>query len=102
MKLKKKTEKILKVTKEKKEITYKGIPIKLSSDLFSKHFAHQKGVAQNIQTNERKNIDNQKYATKPGTHPNLMEKSNTLHINKIKKKILHTNLALKQVLKELL
>ena len=36
---------ILKVTREKQEITYKGIPIRLSADFFSRNSAGQKGVA---------------------------------------------------------
>ena len=38
-------EKILKAAREKQNITYKGIPIRLSADFFSGNSAVQKGVA---------------------------------------------------------
>ena len=41
-------EKILKAAREKQQITYKGIPIRLTADLFSRNSASQKGVAGHI------------------------------------------------------
>ena len=38
-------EKILKAAREKKQITYKGTPIRLSADFFNRNSAVQKGVA---------------------------------------------------------
>ena len=38
-------EKILKAAREKKQITYKGTPKRLSADFFSRNSAGQKGVA---------------------------------------------------------
>ena len=38
-------DKMLKVAIEKQKITYKGTPIKLSADFFSRNSAGQKGVA---------------------------------------------------------
>ena len=38
-------EKILKAAREKKQVTYKGTPIRLSADFFSRYSAGQKGVA---------------------------------------------------------
>ena len=38
-------EKILKAGREKKQITYKGTPIRLSSDFSAESLADQKGVA---------------------------------------------------------
>ena len=46
MKIKDK-ERVLKATREKQQITYKGTPIRLSAD-FSAETAGQKGVAQYI------------------------------------------------------
>jgi len=43
------------VAREKQLVTYKGIPIILSADFFSRNFASQNGVAQYIQSAERKN-----------------------------------------------
>ena len=40
-------EKILKATREKRQITYKGTPIRLTAD-FSRNSASQKGVAGHI------------------------------------------------------
>ena len=39
------TVKILKAAREKKQVTYKGTPIRLSADFFSRNSAGQKGVA---------------------------------------------------------
>ena len=41
-------EKILKAAREKQQITYKGIPIRLRADLSAKNSARQKGVAEHI------------------------------------------------------
>ena len=38
-------EKILKTGREKQKVTYKGIPIRLSADFFSRNSSGQKGVA---------------------------------------------------------
>ena len=38
-------ERILKVAREKQQITYVGTPIRLSADFFSRNSAGQKGVA---------------------------------------------------------
>ena len=38
-------EKLLKAAREKQQITYKGIPIRLSADFSSRNSAGQKGVA---------------------------------------------------------
>ena len=41
-------EKILKAAREEQQITYKGIPIRLTAVFFSRNSASQKGVAGNI------------------------------------------------------
>ena len=46
-------EKVLRATREKQQITYKGIPIRLSADVFSRNSAGKKGVAQYISSDER-------------------------------------------------
>ena len=38
-------EKIVKATSKKQQITYKGIPLRLSDDFFSRNSAGQKAVA---------------------------------------------------------
>ena len=38
-------ERILKATREKQQVTYKGNPIRLTADLFSRNSAGQKGMA---------------------------------------------------------
>nr|KAF6429669.1 hypothetical protein HJG59_009021 [Molossus molossus] len=45
-------ERILKAAREKQLVTYKGAPIRPSAD-FSNNFAGQKGVARNIQSDEK-------------------------------------------------
>ena len=45
-------ERTLKASREKQLVTYKGVPIKLSAD-FSKETACQKGLARNIQSDEK-------------------------------------------------
>ena len=47
-------QKILKAGREKKQITYKGTPIRLSSDFSAETLADQKGVAWYTQCDERK------------------------------------------------
>ena len=46
-------ERLLKETRVKQQITYKGIPIRLSADFFCRNSAGQKRVAPNIQSDER-------------------------------------------------
>ena len=43
-------ERILKASREKKIVTYKGVPIRLSADFSKRNFAGQKGLARNIQS----------------------------------------------------
>ena len=47
-------EKILKAAREKKQITYKGNPIKVVGRFFSRNSAGQKGVARYTQRDERR------------------------------------------------
>ena len=46
-------EKVLRATREKQQIIYKGIPIRSSADFFSRNSAGKKGVAQYISNDER-------------------------------------------------
>ena len=45
-------ERILKAAREKKLVTYRGIPIRLSAD-FSRKLAGKKGLARSIQSYEK-------------------------------------------------
>ena len=47
-------QRILKAARKKHLVMYKGTPIRLSADFFRRNFAGQKGVAQYIQSDERK------------------------------------------------
>ena len=52
----------IKTSREKQLVTYKETPIRLSAD-FSREFASQKGLARNIQSDERKaRTHNQDYS----------------------------------------
>ena len=46
---------ILKAAREKKLVTYRGVPIRLSAD-FSKETAGWKGLAGNIQSHEKQGL----------------------------------------------
>ena len=61
-------EKILKAAREKQQITYKGIPIRLSADL-SAETAGQK-------------LYNQEYSTQQGSYSGLLERSKVLQTSK--------------------
>ena len=45
-------ETILKAAREKKLVTYRGVPVRLSAD-FSKETSQGKGMARNIQSHEK-------------------------------------------------
>ena len=49
----KEKEKILKVTREKQRVTYKGVPIRLSADFLKKNFVGKKGLVRSIQSDEK-------------------------------------------------
>ena len=63
---------ILKAPREKKTVTYKGNPIKLSAD-FSADTVRQKRVAWYIQNAERKKTCNQEYSIQQ-CYPSEQEK----------------------------
>ena len=44
---------ILKAAREKETVTYKGVPIRLSADFLKENFAGYKGLARNIQSQEK-------------------------------------------------
>ena len=46
-------ERILTAVREKQFITYRGVPIRLSADFSKRNFAGQKGLARNIQSDEK-------------------------------------------------
>ena len=45
-------ERILKAAREKKTVTYKGVPIRLSADFSKKNLAGKKGIERSIQSHE--------------------------------------------------
>ena len=45
-------EQILNVAREKKQITHKGIPIRITADFFNRNLSGQKGMARHIQCDE--------------------------------------------------
>ena len=45
-------ERILKAVREKKLVTYRGAPKRLSADFSKRNFAGQKGLVRNIQSHE--------------------------------------------------
>ena len=69
-------EKILKATREKQKITYKGIPIRLSAD-FSVETLQARREWQDILKVMKEKTYNQVYSTQQGSHSDSMEKSKT-------------------------
>ena len=74
-------EKILKATKEKQQITYKGIPTRLSADL-STETLQARREWHDIFSDEREKNYNQEYSTQQGSHSHLTEKSKALQTSK--------------------
>ena len=46
-------ERILKAAREKENITYKGVPIRLSADFYKRNLTGKKGLERSIQSHER-------------------------------------------------
>ena len=68
-------ERILKAAREKQLVTCNGTPIRLPADIFGTKFAGQKGVAQYIQSAEKKKkASNQDYCAWKNYHSESKEK----------------------------
>ena len=74
-------EKILKAAREKQEITYKGIPIRLTADLSAK-LCKPEGNGRTYLKWWKGKPYNKDYSIQQGSHSDLMEKSKPLQTNK--------------------
>ena len=74
-------EKILKAAREKQQITYKGIPIRLTAD-FSAETLQPRMEWQDIFKVRKGKTYNQDYSTQQGSHSDLMEKLKPLQTSK--------------------
>ena len=72
---------MLKAAREKQQITYKGIPIRLSADL-SAETLQARREWQNIYKEMKGKNYNQDYSTQQGCHSDSTEKSNALQKSK--------------------
>ena len=68
-------ERILKASREKQQITYKGKPIRLAVDLSAETLQTRRGWQDIFKVLKEKNIYNQYYFTQQKYHSKLMEKS---------------------------
>ena len=73
-------EKILKASREKKQVTYKGTPIRLSADFSAKTLRARREWHDIV--NVKKKTSNQDYFTQQGSHSDLKEKSKPSQISK--------------------
>ena len=74
-------EKILKAAREKKQVTYKGTPIRLSAD-FSAETLQARREWHDILHVMKEKTSNQDYSTQQGSHSDLKEKSKPSQISK--------------------
>ena len=74
-------EKILKATREKQQITYKGNPIMLSADFSAETLQDRREWHDILKGMKGKNY-NQEYSTQQGSHSDSMEKSKALQTSK--------------------
>ena len=77
-------EQILKATREKQQITYKGISIRLTED-FSVETLQARRVWQDIFKVMKGKTYNQDYSTQQGSHSDLTEKSKVYRQAKVKR-----------------
>ena len=66
-------ERILKIAREKQQVTYKGNPKGLTADLLAETL-HARREWQDIFKVLKGKVNNQDYCTQQGSHSNLMEK----------------------------
>ena len=69
-------EKILKAAREKKQVTYKGTPIRLSADFLAETLQAR------VMKGKKEKTSNQDYFTQQGSHSDLKEKSKPSQISK--------------------
>ena len=74
-------EKILKAAREKKQVTYKGTPIRLLAD-FSAETLQARREWHDILNVMKEKTSNQDYSTQQGSHSDLKEKSKASQISK--------------------
>ena len=74
-------EKILKAAREKQQITYKGIPIRLTADLSAETLKARMEWQDMFKVMKGKNY-NQDYSTQQGSHADSMEKLKPLQTSK--------------------
>ena len=74
-------EKILEAAREKEQITYKGIPIRLTADL-SAETLQTRRVWQEVFKVMKGKIYTQEYSTQQGSHSDSMEKLKPLQTSK--------------------
>ena len=73
------TEKLLKAAREKRQITYKGTPIRLTADFSAETLQARREWHDILKVMKGKNQD---YSTRQGAHLDLMEKSKALQTSK--------------------
>ena len=71
-------EKILKTTREKQQITYKGILISLSADFLAETLQARRGIFKVM----KEKTYSQEYSTQQGSHSDLIEQSKALQTSK--------------------
>ena len=74
-------EKLLKAAREKRQITYKGTPIRLTADFSAETLQARREWHDILKVMKRKTY-NQDYSTQQGSHLDLMEKSKALQTSK--------------------
>ena len=74
-------EKILKAAREKQQITYKGIVIRLTADLSAETLQARRERQEIYKVMKRKNL-RQDYSTRQGSHSDSTEKLKTLQTSK--------------------
>ena len=74
-------ENILKAAREKKQVTYKGTPIRLLAD-FSAETLQARREWHDIPNEMKGKISNQDYSTQQASHSDLKEKSKPSQISK--------------------
>ena len=73
----------MKAAKEKKQVTYKGTPIRLSADFFSAETLQARREWHDIlNVMKGKKTSNQDYFTQQGSHSDLKEKSKPSQISR--------------------
>ena len=74
-------EKILKAAREKQQITYKGIPIRLTAELSAETLQARRVWKDRLKVMKGKNLQ-PSYSTQQGSHSYLMEKLKPLQTRK--------------------